>query len=235
MKVLITTDSYSPVINGVVTSVLNLQKELIILGHDVKILTLSENRKFSRKANVTYISSIGLGKIYPGARVAISMKNKYSRELCEWRPDIIHSQCEFSTFVIAHQLAKELGVPIIHTYHTVYEDYIHYYSPSKKIGKKAAAIFTAKVLKDTACIIAPTEKVRSLLLKYGLNQPIKVVPTGLDLTRFVSREQNDSNRILREKLGISINKNILVFVGRLAKEKNWKKSYNFYQKLKMII
>ncbi|MGY3717786.1 hypothetical protein ACWE42_19935 [Sutcliffiella cohnii] len=79
MKILITTEWYVPVINGVVTSVVTLQKELKKLGHEVRILTLSN--KSYRKGEVTYISSVGAGKIYPGARIALSIDNKYMDEL----------------------------------------------------------------------------------------------------------------------------------------------------------
>lgn len=53
----------------------------------------------------------------------------------EWGPDVVHSQCEFSTFFLARRIAEELNVPLIHTYHTVYEDYTHYFSPSVRLGR----------------------------------------------------------------------------------------------------
>lgn len=231
MKILITTEWYTPVINGVVTSVVNLQKELQKLGHEVRIITLSENKKSFQKDGVTYISSIGAGKIYPGARLALSTDNKYLKELAKWHPDVIHSQCEFSTLLIARQIAKKLHIPIVHTYHTVYEDYTHYFSPNEKWGKAMASLFTKKILNNTKCVIAPTEKVRSLLIGYGVKQRIQVVPTGIDLKRFELQIGNVQKQKQREKIGIPVGNNVLIYVGRLAKEKNLEEIFSFMARL----
>ena len=106
MKVLITTDWYKPVINGVVTSVISLLDGLTALGADVRILTLSKDLHSYKEGNVTYIGSIGVGKIYPNARLKAVPSSKYIQDLIEWHPDIVHSQCEFSTFFLAKKLQK---------------------------------------------------------------------------------------------------------------------------------
>ncbi|WP_423189867.1 glycosyltransferase family 4 protein [Alkalibacterium sp. f15] len=231
MKILITTDQYAPDINGVVTSVVNLQNELQKLGHEVRILTLSGNRKSSHIDEVIYIKSTGVGKIYPKARLALSIDEEYIQELVDWHPDIIHSQCEFSTFLMAQRIAKEVDVPIIHTYHTIYEDYTHYFSPNKKWGKKMVAILTKKVLTQSNCVIAPTDKVRSLLLEYGVKQEIQVVPTGIDLEKFEIQLGNTAKEELRSKVGIPSNDRVLICVGRLAKEKNLEEILLFFSQL----
>ncbi|MFC4022334.1 glycosyltransferase family 4 protein [Oceanobacillus longus] len=220
MKILITTECYSPVINGVVTSVVNLHQELINLGHEVRILTLSGKLRSFEKDGVTYIGSLGIGKIYPGARVALTTENVYLKTIVEWEPDIIHSQSEFSTFQMARHMAKKLHIPIVHTYHTIYEDYTHYFSPNKKWGKAMAARFTKTILKHTECVIAPTDKVRCLLEDYGVNQKIQVVPTGINLELYVKEVENTKKQQLRDRIGIPRNHKVLLSVGRLAKEKN---------------
>ena len=117
MKILITTDWYRPVINGVVTSVLNLTEQLEKRGHEVKVLTLSRNCHSYKEENVIYAGSVGMGKIYPQARVKIPVvAREYMEELLAWKPDLIHSQCEFSTFFLAKRIAGELDIPIIHTF-----------------------------------------------------------------------------------------------------------------------
>lgn len=127
MKVLITTDCYTPTVNGVVTSVLNLRKELQLRGHEVKALTLSQTMQSFSQDGETYIGSIGAGKVYPGARVKSALASSFIQKLIEWKPDVVHSQCEFSTFFLAPKIYKRLNIPIVHTYHTVYEDYTHYF------------------------------------------------------------------------------------------------------------
>lgn len=67
MKILITSDWYAPTVNGVVTSVLNLQRGLEAMGHEVRILTLSETAHSRTEGPVTAIGAIGAGRIYPGA------------------------------------------------------------------------------------------------------------------------------------------------------------------------
>ncbi|MGJ9457399.1 glycosyltransferase family 4 protein [Oceanobacillus sp. CF4.6] len=232
MKILITTECYSPVINGVVTSVVNLHQELINLGHEVRILTLSGKLRSFKKDGVTYIGSLGIGKVYPGARVALKTENVYLKNLVEWEPDIIHSQSEFSTFQMARHMAKKLHIPIVHTYHTIYEDYTHYFSPNKKWGKAMAARFTKTILKHTACVIAPTDKVRYLLEDYGVNQKIQVVPTGINLELYVKEVENTKKQQLRDRIGIPRNHRVLISVGRLAKEKNLEEIFRFLSTLR---
>lgn len=111
MRVLITTDWYEPVINGVVTSVMNLSRQLRERGHEVKILTLSRTFHSYIEGDVVYAGSIGLGCIYPQARLKIpKAAGDYMEMLLEWKPDIVHSQCEFSTFFLAKRIASELHV-----------------------------------------------------------------------------------------------------------------------------
>lgn len=143
MKVLITTDWYEPVVNGVVVSVLNLKEELQKAGHDVKILTLSHNHFSYKKDDVYYISSWDVRRIYPQARVAFFIRSRYVKELVKWKPDVIHSQCEFSSFLFARHIAKKTGAPIVHTYHTIYEDY-QYMFIKRKIGKKIVKLYSRK-------------------------------------------------------------------------------------------
>lgn len=232
MKILITTDWYEPAVNGVVTSIKNLSKGLQKLGHEVKILTLSQNNQSFKNGQVIYIGSLSANKIYPGARVALTYENQYIEELIKWNPDVIHSQCEFSTFRMALNISREKKIPIVHTYHTVYEDYTHYISLNKKIGRRLAAVFSKKILEHTDCVIVPTEKVCSLLNEYGVNKKICVVPTGIDLDRFNIPIDMAEKQELRKKIGIPEKNMVLIYVGRLAKEKNLEEILSFLPRLK---
>ena len=206
MKILITTDWYTPAVNGVVTSVKNLQRELERRGHEVRILTLSQSLHSWSRDGVTAIGSVNAGRIYPGARLRTAMAGRWVRELMDWRPDVIHSQCEFSTFFLARRIAEELDVPLVHTYHTVYEDYTHYFSPSVRWGRCAVAAFSRWVAAQVDGMIAPC--------------PVFVVPTGIDLRRFQQEGDPMRRAVLRASLGIPAENTVLVCVGRLAEEKN---------------
>lgn len=220
MKILITTDWYSPAVNGVVTSVLNLRRELELRGHEVRVLTLSQDLHSSVQDGVTRIGSVAAGLVYPGVRLRTTLAGRWVRELVEWGPDVVHSQCEFSTFFLARRIAEELNVPLIHTYHTVYEDYTHYFSPSVRLGRRAVAALSRWVAARTDCMIAPTGKVRTLLQGYGVRTPVFVVPSGIDLRRFQRPPVPGCRASLLAALDIPRENLVLVSVGRLAAEKN---------------
>ena len=179
MKILLTTDWFAPTVNGVVTSVLNLRKGLEARGHEVRILTLSRSSCSYAQDGVYYLRSMGVGAVYPQARLGVPLQKKMTKELLYWGPDIVHSNCEFSTFPAACHIAEKANAPLLHTYHTVYENYTHYFSPSQAWGKKMVRQFSRWVARRTDGIIAPPEKTAALLRGYGINCPLYVIPTGI--------------------------------------------------------
>lgn len=227
MKILITSDWYYPVINGVVRSILNLKEYLENEGHDVKVLTLSNTTESYRKDNVYYIGSLGAGKIYPEARISATLRNKYIIELKKWKPDIVHSQCEFSTFMMAVRIAKKASCPLVHTYHTIYEDYTHYFSPSKKVGKKVISVFSKAIADRCDFLIAPSIKTEKILESYEIEkEKIAVIPTGIHMP-----EELLDRDTCRRLHGIDKNAKVLLYLGRLAEEKNIEETIRYYQKL----
>lgn len=221
MKVLLTTDWWTPAVNGVVRSVELLRRELTAQGHDVRVLTLSQDGHSYEKDGVIYLGSIPADKVYPGARVRFGAVGRWMDELAAWRPDVVHSQCEFSTFLPACRLARRCGCPLVHTYHTVYEDYTRYLYMGRRTGHAAVEQFTRKVAKHCDTMIAPTDKVRSLLAGYGVGCPVETIPTGIDLEAFRPVQDGGAGRAaLRRELGVPEEDTLLISVGRLAAEKN---------------
>lgn len=220
MKVLITTDYYSPAVNGVVTSVSNLKEGLERQGHEVRILTLSPDTHSRVWNNVYYLSSINVNWIYPNTRFKFLPSHRFIQELIDWHPDIVHSQCEFSTYHYARKIATACKAPLIHTYHTVYEDYTHYFCPSKRLGRRIAAWFTRFVLKRTDCVIAPSAKVSNILHDYHVATPTEIIPTGIDIEKFAAIPSSEWIRLKKKAFGLSDNTLTLLYIGRLAKEKN---------------
>ena len=230
MKVLITTDWYEPVINGVVTSVMNLSRKLRERGHEVKILTLSRTCHSYIEGNVIYAGSIGMGCIYPQARVKIpTVAGDYMEMLLDWKPDIVHSQCEFSTFFLAKKIASELHIPIVHTYHTVYEDYTHYFSPQKAWGRNIVQLMTRKLANAVETLIAPSDKIRKILEGYQVSCPVEVIPSGISLEKYQACKEEDWQEKIRAQLGIPQDALVLVYVGRMAKEKNIEELLEYQQ------
>ncbi len=231
MRILITTDCYIPTVNGVVTSIINLENALRKRGHEVKILCPSENLQNSVDGDVHRIGSVSVDKLYSGARAAIFMQKKNLQSIIDWKPDIIHSQTEFTAYIMAKKIAYAVGCPIIHTYHTVYEDYTHYFSPSPKIGKAFAMHATRFIVNGVRAAVVPSRKIKNLLRGYDIRKPICIVPTGLDIARFLDSPEPEIIVQMKDKLGIPLHHKVLVTVGRAAKEKNTDELIQYFKRL----
>lgn len=231
MRILLATDTYKPVVNGVVTSIINLSNQLRRQGHEVKILTLSNQKNSWKQEDVYYLGSYKVN-IYPDARVKSLFHHGFMKEIAAWAPEIIHTQSEFSVFFLAKKLAKKLSIPIIHTYHTLYEDYTHYFTKSQKAGQAVVARASKLLLNNVDAVIAPTDKVKKTLTGYGIERPIFTVPTGIDLTKF-QRKENSRKQALKKQYGIKNGVKVLVSIGRLGKEKNTEELIRFVKLLLM--
>lgn len=237
MNIGLFTDSYPPYINGVATSVYNLREALKKLGHTVYIVTVNDSiikHEYDEKEKVLRIPGIPIGiydyrlsEIYPVSTVRIIKK---------WKLDVIHSHTEFGVGIFARILAKKFKIPLVHTYHTLYEDYTHYITHnhfnklSKKIVKDLTKVYCVKTAKET---IVPTDKIYKLFKeKYMITKNVSVIPSGIDIERFFEEnvEQDKVERI-KEKYGITKDDFTIIFVGRLAQEKNIEFLLNAQQKL----
>lgn len=231
MKVLIASDFFTPTINGVVTSITNLQQELERHGHEVKILTLRQKEPYGYEECVYVLPSFSAGRVYPGARVVRSLGKHEIDEIRAWKPDIIHTQNEFSTFFLSQVIASKLNIPIVHTFHTVYEDYVHYFSPSVTMGRTMVRKYFGTLLEKVDAVVVPTEKVRDILESYGVDTPIHTVPTGINLDRFRKVEHDRARQALRAQYGIAPEEFLMLSLGRLAKEKNVEEIITFLGRL----
>ncbi len=231
MKILITTDTYAPVVNGVVTSLLNLKQGLEDLGHEVRVLTLSNTSKTYTEGDVTYIASISGEKIYEDVRIRGLFDKKVMKELMAWGPDVVHSQSEFSTFTPGRKLAEKLEIPFIHTYHTIYEDYTSYFSPTDKIGKSIARKITRRAANGADALVAPTAKVVDIFKRYNIQTPTYVVPTGIQVKQF-GQENPETTARLRQELNIPEDHTVVVSVSRICEEKSIDKLISYFQNCK---
>lgn len=220
MKILITTDLYKPLVNGVVTSVINIKNGLERSGHEVRILTLAQDTVSYERDGVYYIGSLNSGWVYPGTRIRLKIPHNFFRDIIRWNPDVVHSQCEFSTYGCAKKIARACGAPLVHTYHTVYEDYTHYFCPSKKLGTFLVSRFSRHVLNNTDAVIAPSYKVGRLLERYGVRTPVSIIPSGIDIVRYSHMPAAHWINERRAEYGLDGGDLRLIYVGRLAKEKN---------------
>lgn len=124
-----------------VTSVRDLMEALKKKGHEVRFLTISKKLRSRKEDDIYYIKSVPLGVVYPDVRMPISYRHRYLRELIAWKPDVIHSQREFFSYQFAGFISRKTGAPIVHTYHTLYEQYVTYIFPSKRIRQRDSGTY----------------------------------------------------------------------------------------------
>ena len=219
MKILILSDLFNPSVSGIVTSVNILYEGLKKHGHEVKILTLSDTHSERKSGDFYFVSSFNASIVYPYVRIALPKKNKIIKELIEWNPDVMHTHCEFSSFASACYIARKTNTPIVHTYHTVYEEYTHYLPIGRILIGAAIPYIVRRVSQKTKAFIAPTIKMQKILEGYHIKSDIYVIPSAIKECFFDS-EYFDYRKSIREKYGIKENECILLYLGRIAKEKN---------------
>jgi len=214
MKIGFFTDGYLPQPNGVATSVAASVKELVRRGHDVYVVA-PKQPGFKDEKNVFRLTSV---KIYgkEDFRLALNLPEKPLREVLRKDFDIIHGHAGGPVTFLGWQIARLKNIPFVATYHTLWNRYTHYILKGKLISPKAAEV-ASKVFGNLCdYLIAPTPRVKKELVSYGVKKPIVVIGSGLDLTNFI----NIKKGYIRNRFHIKEEEKILIFVGRLGKEKS---------------
>ena len=226
MRIGIFTDTYPPYINGVSTSVYMLKKALERKGHQVFVVTINnDSLRYKFYEINTFIRMPGLPIGIYDYRVTNIYPIRAMNIIRKWKLDVIHSHTEFSVGTFARIISRQFNIPLVHTYHTMYEDYTHYITKgyfdksSKKIVEYLTLFYCDKTTNE---LIVPTKKTYDLFKqKYGVDRNIYIIPTGIEIERFYT-ENVDNNKVeeIRKKLSLKEDSFNIVFVGRLAKEKN---------------
>ena len=219
MRIGIFTDTYYPQVNGVVTSILMLEKELKNLGHDVYIFTTSNPKAKDLSQNIFRLPSMPF-VFLPTYRIAFFCSPKMLRKIKNFNLDIIHTQTEFSIGLFGKMVSKFLKIPMVHTYHTMYEDYVHYIANGYFFKPKAAQKFSKIFCNMAKTVIVPTQKTKDCLIDYGVKKPIKIIPTGIELEKFRARITPEKIINLKKNLGLKADDFVILFLGRVAKEKS---------------
>lgn len=223
MNIGLFTETYYPEINGVANSVFILKRELETLGHTVYVFTTTTPGAPEYEYNVFRVPSLPFILITE-RRIGMFYQPKLAGTIKKLNLDIIHTHTEFSLGIFGRIMAKELKIPMIHTYHTIYEDYTHYLTHIKTLDARAKAfarIFTKVCCNTVAHVIVPTEKVKELLQKYSVHRDISVIPTGVDLKKFdpALYVREDIDRLKRE-YAIGKEEKVILYIGRVSREKN---------------
>lgn len=221
MRIGLFTDTYFPQVSGVATSIRTLKTELEKQGHAVFIFTTTdkdvnryEDWQIIRIPSVPFFAFKDRRFAYRGFTKALEIAKQYQL-------DIIHTQTEFSLGLLGIWIARELKIPVIHTYHTQYEDYVHYIAKGMLIRPSMVKYLVRGFLHDVDGVICPSEIVRDLLSKYKVKVEKRVIPTGIELAKFERSEIKEENlQELRSKLGIQEGEKMLLSLSRISFEKN---------------
>lgn len=223
MNIGLFTETYYPEINGVANSVYMLKEQLEKMGHNAYVFTTTTPGAPEEEHNVYRVKSIPCAFLTE-RRVGMFYSARLAHIIKKLNLDIIHTNTEFSLGIFGRIMAKELDIPVVHTYHTIYEDYTHYIAHSRVIDRKAKSFVRAysKYCCNTAeRVIVPTLKVKQLLIDYRVRQNIEVIPTGIDLDKF-RRENYNREEVagIKESLGIRSDEKVVLYLGRVSQEKN---------------
>lgn len=223
MNIGLFTDTYYPEINGVANSVYTLKNELERRGHNVYVITTTSPGSPKHEYNVFRVHSMPF-VFMKDRRVGTVYQRKFANLIKKLNLDIIHTHTEFSLRLFAILMSKELNIPIVHTYHTIYEDYTHYFAPIALLNNRAKAFaryYTRRCCNKVEEVIVPTAKVEELLMSYNVYRNINVIPTGINLSKFYKGNfTKDQILETKQRFGIKPEEKVILYLGRVSAEKN---------------
>jgi 1,2-diacylglycerol 3-alpha-glucosyltransferase len=218
MNILFISDVFFPRVNGVSTSINTFATELRALGHQVTLIAPSYTDEDKQEEWIVRVPS---HKIYfdPEDRLMNFGKLK---ALLPWirdkHFDVIHIHTPFTAHYVGIHFGKKLDIPVVETYHTFFEDYLHHYLPfiPQFISRKLARTISRRQCNAVDGIVSPSKPMLDVLKQYGIKTPAEVVATGLDDSSF-ARVDGEHFRMSHD---IPLTQPMLLFVGRVAHEKN---------------
>ncbi|HFC77028.1 MAG TPA: glycosyltransferase family 4 protein [Candidatus Moranbacteria bacterium] len=217
MKIAIFTNNYLPNQYGVSGSIESFRKQFEKMGHTVYIFAPKYKKYYDDNKNVFRFPSLDI-KYKIKFPLPIFSSKKIQKKIEEIDFDIIHSQHPNLLGKRAMRWAKKKKIPIVFTWHTLYDQYTHYIPLiPKKIATRWAIKNAVNYANEVDQIVVPTKSVKKIIKNWGVkNRRIDNVSTGVDEKKF----QNTNGDKLREKLKIPKNKKIILSISRLTKEKN---------------
>lgn len=218
LRILYISDVYFPRINGVSTSIQTFRRELAALGHETALVAPAYPARYHDDSQILRIPSRYL-PLDPEDRVMRwGALRKLPRTLHGAQFDLVHIQTPFLAHYAGVRLARTWRVPCVATYHTLFEEYLGYYVPFAPTGalRSAARAFSRRQCNDVDTVIVPSSAMRDAIARYGISTRTEVIPTGIPLADFAAGDGAQ----FRARHGIAPHRPMLLFVGRVAFEKN---------------
>ncbi len=212
MRIAIFTDSYKPYTSGVVNSIISFKEELTKLGHEIIVLA-PKYPVYEAEKNVYRLWSLPTptGTDFTLALPYLKGVNEIIKDI-----DLIHVHSPFIMGRMGMFYAQKYEIPLIFTYHTMYDQYTHYVPMPQSLVQNLTNRFCVNFCNKCDQIIVPSSQVQKKLIKENVRAPVIVLPTGVPLKNFSDGDMN----WLNQNYPNTRNKRVLLYVGRLAKEKN---------------
>ncbi|MHC5267630.1 glycosyltransferase family 4 protein [Enterococcus sp. LJL98] len=219
MKIGFFTDTYFPQVSGVATSIQTLKEQLERHGHEVYIFTTTDPKAPKDEPNIIRMPSVPFISFKERRIVVRGMWFAYQTAK-ELNLDLIHTHTEFGAGLLGKWVGKKLEIPVIHTYHTMYEDYIHYIAKGKVLRPSYVKYLSRQFVDHSTGVVCPSQRVVETLRGYGATALMRVIPTGIKLEKFNRPEITPEKvRAFREKWGITDEHTLLLSLSRLSYEK----------------
>jgi len=229
MNIAFFTDTYLPQINGVVTSIEIFRQTLEEKGHNVYIFC-PQTEMGQKKADPAYVFRFKSAKLFFQPEYRLSWP--YSRALNKFKElniDIIHTHTPFTMGMLAVFLAEKYKKPMVHTYHTLFMEYLHYLPIPTDYTKNFVTWGSKSFCNRNHLVIVPSKAIKNELLDYNVLAPIDIIPTGINITDYHKTQTAD----IEEQYGIDTTKHdYLITIARMGKEKNIMFLIDAFNKLK---
>ncbi len=214
MRIGMIADAYKPHVSGITNYIALNKKHLESLGHEVFVFTFGDINFKDDEPNI--IRSPGLPLVDTGYYLNFNY-SRPARKLL-YSMDLVHVHHPFQGGRLALSYCRPRGIPIIFTNHTRYDLYAQVYLPvlGDLVGETMLQAYLPPFCRACDLVIAPSQGMKEVLVKLGIDAPIEVVPNGVDLSSFYCPAQPVS----RNDLGFTPEDVILTYVGRLGPEKN---------------
>lgn len=216
MHIAMFSDSYLPYVSGVVRSIEIFTRELRSRGHTVSIFAPAYPNQGPDEPGVYRVPSIRT-PYHREFTLAIPFSPQLARQVRELGVDVIHVHSPFIMGRVGARAARQLGLPLVFTHHTLYDQYVHYVpvAPPALTRRLTIRVVTAFANRCHQ-VIAPSRTVAERIRAQGITAPVRVIPTGIQTDRLASGDPG----WLARTWGIPAGEPVLIYVGRLAKEKN---------------
>ncbi len=215
MRIAFVTECYHPVRNGIVSVVDTLTEQLQKREHKVLIIAPNHPQAGKDAPWVVRVPSLP-NPFYPDYPAAAPWSRQLPQALDAFKPDLVHTHSFMWLSRLALKGAKRRGIPVVTTYHTLVTEYLHYAPTPRWLSKRFVAHWSASFCNACEAVVIVSPLAEPLLRSFGVTRPIQFIPTGVDADQF---GKGDGFRI-RKELGIPTVATVLLYVGRIAKEKN---------------